>query len=95
MFIITRQQFLEDKKNLNKDELLLFYTDLCCCRPMNCTDSLMCQAYSNHCGSPSRDLKIVLQYIIDNGLPIGAEYTGIHKYIKAWQERNILVFTNT
>ena len=84
MFIICRQQFLKDKKNLNSDQLLLFYTNLYCCRPANGTESLMCQAYSNHCGSPSRDLKIVLKYIIDKGLPIGSEYSGIQKYIKAW-----------
>jgi len=86
MFIICRQQFLKDKKNLTKDELLLFYTDLCCCRPANGTESLMCQAYLNHCGSSSRDLLTVLKYIIVN-CPIGPEYTGIHKYIKAWYIR--------
>ena len=87
MFNIDQQQFLKDKKNLTKDELLLFYTDLCCCRPANGTESLMCQAYLNHCGSPSRDLLTVLKYIIDEGLPIGPEYTGIHKKIKAWYIR--------
>ena len=83
MFIICRQQFLKDKKNLNSDQLLLFYTNLYCCRPANGTESLMCQAYLNHSGSPSRDLLSVLKYIIHT-CTIGSEYSGIQKYIKAW-----------
>ena len=94
---ICRQQFLEDEKNMNKDELLLVYADIYCRRPANCTLTFMTKAYFNHCISPINNgaygvdkLKIVLRYIVDRGIPFEPEYTGIHKTLKAWGINNVL-----